>query len=93
MVYVDDLFPVRPSAAPAAWRWTHACHLWGDTLGELHDFARRLGLRRSWFHDHRRVPHYDLTGNKRRQAVLLGAVESNLVEYFKRMRAKEGAGR
>jgi hypothetical protein len=35
----------------------------GD-LDELHDFARRIGLRRSWFQDHRTVSHYDLIGGK-----------------------------
>jgi len=51
--------------------------LFADTLEELHLFAGRLGLHRKWFQDHRRLPHYDLTPNKRRQAVALGAVEVN----------------
>jgi hypothetical protein len=93
-VYVDALFPVRPFAKvkAAAWRWDEACHLWGDTLEELHAFAKRLGLRRSWFQDHTRVPHYDITRNKRRQAVLLGALESDLRAYFRKLHAREGRG-
>ncbi|QWQ39587.1 DUF4031 domain-containing protein [Streptomyces sp. YPW6] len=30
-------------------RHTHWCHLTADTEDELHAFAARLGLRRSWF--------------------------------------------
>lgn len=33
-----------------------------DDEKELHDFARRLGLKRSWYQDKVR-PHYDLTTN------------------------------
>lgn len=44
-----------------------------DDLEALHDFARRLGLRRSWFQGGAR-PHYDLTTPaKAEQAVRLGA--------------------
>jgi hypothetical protein len=51
-----------------------SCHLTADTLEELHAFAARLGLRRSWFQDHPRLPHYDLTKSRREQALQLGAV-------------------
>ena len=71
--YVDSLMPCRPNGR---WPWSQSCHLFADTLDELHDFATRLGLRRAWFQNHRRLPHYDLTSNKRRQAVKLGAVEA-----------------
>ncbi len=30
------------------------------SLGELHSFARRIGLKREWFQN-KRIPHYDLT--------------------------------
>jgi hypothetical protein len=45
----------------------------GD-IDELHRFARSLGLRRAWFQEHKRMPHYDLTVSKREQAIALGAV-------------------
>jgi hypothetical protein len=55
--------------------------LTADTEEELHDFARRIGLRREWFQSavnrrgwYRR-PHYDLTGHKRFEAVAAGAIE------------------
>ncbi len=67
-VYVDYLFV-------ALWRWKLACHMTADTLDELHDMARQLGLKRSWFQNHPRFPHYDLTANMRRKAVLAGVKE------------------
>lgn len=38
-------------------------HLASESLDDLHDFARRIGLRRHWFHNKRgrNHPHYDLT--------------------------------
>jgi Protein of unknown function (DUF4031) len=43
--------------------WRRRCgHLVSDTsLGELHQFAESLGLRREWFQE-KSIPHYDLTG-------------------------------
>lgn len=74
-VYVDPLFDTRGWSD--AWPYAFACHLMADSDEELHAFAARLGLRRSW-HQARpphSVSHYDLTVRKRSRAVLLGAVE------------------
>lgn len=79
MVYVDRLFPTIPYYR---WRHSEACHLWADTVGELHQFAKRLDLRHSWFQD-ATVKHYDLTPNKRLQALHAGAVESNLRDWMR----------
>lgn len=35
-------------------------HMIGDSLDELHKFAKKIGLKSEWFQDHR-IPHYDLT--------------------------------
>ena len=70
-VYVDPLMSCRKWPQ---WRWTKACHLYSDTLEELHDFAAKLGLKREWFQDDR-LPHYDLTPNKRIEAIQNGAIE------------------
>ena len=52
-----------------------SCHLTTDgPIEELHVFARRLGMRRAWFQDHRIAPHYDLTERRRDMALELGAV-------------------
>ena len=49
-------------------------HMIADSLGELHEFAGRIGLKRCWFQHHGH-PHYDLTTvGKRCQAEARGAV-------------------
>ena len=67
-VYVDRL-------RNWGWKLGPSCHLIADTNEELHEFAARLGMRRSWFQKATSGPHYDLTEPKRRLAVSLGAVE------------------
>ncbi len=72
MIYVDRLMPCK---ANKNWRYNHVSHLTTDgDIEELHAFAKRLGLKRSWFQGGRH-PHYDLTGSKRVQAIQLGAVQ------------------
>lgn len=79
-VYVDDIKDYTLIAKARRLRHTHWCHLTGDTEKELHAFAKRLGLRRSWFQkkgpdDYRW--HYDITPPKRAAAVRLGAQETD----------------
>ena len=83
MIYVDELMNCSPNKN---WRWPGACHLFADTQEELHGFAERLGLKRSWFQPKKELPHYDLTPNKRKQALLLGAqsVDRNKVAEMMR---------
>lgn len=78
-VYVDTLLPCIQNKN---WKYTHSCHLIADTLEELHDFAGQLGLRRAWFQN-KILPHYDLTRNKRAQAVRLGAEEISRKQMLK----------
>jgi hypothetical protein len=54
-------------------RWSH---LFADTQEELHEFAARLGLRRSYYQGppEHEIWHYDLTEGKRWQAIRQGAV-------------------
>ena len=53
---------------------TDGVHLVADTMWELHDFAKRIHLRREWFQPGRH-PHYDLTTLRAaRRAVVAGAV-------------------
>ena len=52
------------------------CHMVSDaSLDELHAFAAKLGLKRSWFQPcpPKAVPHYDLKGGKIAKAKQLGA--------------------
>jgi hypothetical protein len=66
-VYVDD--------ARIRWRGRHWSHLVADSPEELHDAARRLGLRREWAQEHGRTLHYDLPDELREQAIALGVAE------------------
>ena len=74
-VYVDDCF------VHGDWgRWTGGGHLQADTPEELHAFAAKLGLKRSWFQTRPKRPeldHYDLTRSKRDMALALGAVDEH----------------
>lgn len=74
MIYVDRLITC------SGWKWRMGCHLYSDDKdpASLHRFAKSLGLRRVWFQDHPKLPHYDLTAGKRRLAIKLGAKESSL---------------
>ena len=57
---------------PAIWRWRGDvwAHLASDlSYDELHAFAERLGLRRSWFQG----DHYDIPAHVRERAISLGA--------------------
>jgi hypothetical protein len=56
-------------------RWSHMVSDVGED--ELHDFARRLGLKRAWFQSrpNASAAHYDLVPSKRALALKLGAVE------------------
>jgi hypothetical protein len=54
--------------------YTDGIHLISDSgLEGLHKFARVVGLKRSWFQNHERHPHYDLTTNRiRNRAIKMG---------------------
>lgn len=72
-VYVDNFrCPARVGRITARWS-----HLISDNpdLTELHDFAARIGLRRTWFQTGRHAyrPHYDVTDSKREAAIAAGA--------------------
>jgi Protein of unknown function (DUF4031) len=83
-VYVDDGF------VEGDWGfWTGGGHMQADKLGELHAMADRLGLKRSWFQCKPGKPwhdHYDLTRDKRDQAIQLGTVSLTWREAARRNR-------
>lgn len=68
-VYVDN--------ERIAWRGALWCHLVADTPDELHSFARRLGLQKSWFQSESIYPHYDITISVRSRAIALGALDGD----------------
>ncbi len=72
-IMVDELH-VWPNGK-GFWKGRLSCHLTTDgPIEELHSFALRIGLRRSWFQEHRLMPHYDLTEPRREAALRIGAV-------------------
>lgn len=87
-VYVD---PLTPCPISANWHWNGSCHLIADSVDELHAFAASIGMKRAWFQNHTRMPHYDLNAARRAVAVLNGAVEIGRVEFVLKMRAWRAA--
>jgi len=81
-VYVDELIP---SLRTRTWPYLQACHLTADTEAQLRGFAKRLGLKRIWFQNNT-IPHYDLTRNKRQQAIRMGAIEIDRKQMAERIR-------
>ena len=50
--------------------YTDGIHVIADTLEELHNFAQLIGLKREWFQDNPRHPHYDTVSRKTQRAAL-----------------------
>lgn len=86
MVYVD---PLATTLKNRKWPWSHGCHLYADSLVELHAFAGELGLPQRWFQNRQGFPHYDLVDSKRIQAVQLGAREHNRKEMVEWVQLKK----
>lgn len=65
------------------------CHMMSDmpnqqeAIQELHEFAQRIGLRRSWFQS-KSSPHYDLSPSFREKALRRGAQEVTSQEMVQR---------
>lgn len=61
--------------------YTDGQHLVADDLTELHQFAEKIYLKKSWFKDHDGAPHYEVWGNKAVLAIKRGAklVQSNRI--------------
>lgn len=75
-VYVDQLLD-------HGWKLGRSCHMFADTLDELHAMAKSIGLKRDWFQPaiarsewkpFGRVAHYDLTARRRMAALAEGAI-------------------
>lgn len=78
-VYVDSL-------RDYGWRHGPSCHLIGDSIDELIEFAVSIGLRAEWFQP-KSSPHFDLTAEARAAAVRNGAVEINQRELVMKLRS------
>lgn len=83
MIYIDSLKAYTPKKG---WRWNSSCHMFADSLEELHEFADKIGMKRTWFQD-TKLPHYDLTAKRRQLAVHLGAIEVDTAWVKQRLKA------
>lgn len=86
-VYVDN--------ARIPFRGWLMCHMFADSLDELHAMAQRLGLKRSWFQRGSVLAHYDVCLTKRARALRLGAVAVDtewVRARIRQVREKEGRG-
>lgn len=84
-VYVDQLRVYGGEDAPRCFQFKPSCHMYADTLDELHALASRIGMRRSWFQNKPSLPHYDLTPRKRNLAIRAGAIihtDQQMVEFM-----------
>ena len=61
-------------------------HMMADSLGELHDMADKIGIRRKWFQNNKRFPHYDICQSKKNSAIKFGAKEITAIELVKKFR-------
>ena len=87
-VYVD---PVMEHGGSKTFRWPRSCHMYADTLEELHWMARQIGMKRAWFQYKERLPHYDLVPTRRKMAVERGAIEHTREQMVEFMRRRTGA--
>lgn len=67
------------------------CHMFADTLPELHEMARAIGMDRAWFQP-LSYPHYDVSLSRRARALELGAVEVDRRTGYEIRKAKREAG-
>lgn len=94
-VYVDN-FRVPARVGGIRGRWSH---LTATTQDELHAFAEKIGLKRSWFQAKCKYGkcepcphwHYDVTDSKRDEAIRAGAVAVDLREFGDLIRARRAA--
>lgn len=84
-VYVD---PLLEHGGSDSFRWKRSCHMYADSLWELHRMAAAIGMKRSWFQSHAKLPHYDLVESRRKHAVHLGAIEHSRDQMVTFMRSR-----
>lgn len=86
-VYVDEL---RSCESTARWPYPSSCHLTADTLEELLEFAKKLGMNIRWIQSLGEWDeHFDLNARRRAVAVKLGAVEESSRDAVRRLRAQD----
>jgi hypothetical protein len=72
MIYVNHLYV------------TERCRMTTDgSINDLHDFAKKMGILRSQFKNHRIMPHYLLTPSRYHEAIRLGAGSVTMGEQLR----------
>ena len=94
MVYVGPCeYPIGK-----LWKGQKWCHMFADTVEELHAMADQIGMRREWFQGapKHKLEHYDLNSARRGKAVAAGAVSltygeenAKLREFFAKLREQK----
>lgn len=87
-VYVDALV-FHENSPLGSRKWSHMI---ADTRAELHFMASKIGMKREWFQDSERCPHYDLVESRRKEAVRSGAIECDRKTFVGHMRRIREAG-
>lgn len=79
MIYVDKaVWKKSPNG-----RKTYA-HMVADTLWELDEFAKLIGVKSHFFHRSKTAPHYDITSEQHEVALKNGAVLVTSREVLKK---------
>jgi hypothetical protein len=81
MLYVDEVKTYEYSKIKWGKKWSH---MWTDgDIEELHQMAEKIGLKRKYFQDKPKFPHYDIIPSKRKLAIKNGAQFKPLKEWLK----------
>ena len=70
--------------------YTDGLHLVTDgDINELHEFAQSIGLKKTWFQEKLKKPHYDIWGVMVRNAINKGAKEVSSKEIIRILNNKQ----
>jgi hypothetical protein len=69
--------------------YTDGKHLIADTTEELHRFAQKINLKRSWYHGNKLIPHYIVKGKQIKEAIQKGAKKINVQKLFQKSTNKD----
>ena len=55
------------------------CHMVSDSISELHEFAKSIGVKKCWYENKRgkKEPHYDIKGIQIKKAIDAGGYSSS----------------
>jgi len=62
------------------------CHMIADSYEELHDMAKKIGMKNTWFQKNASFPHYDVCLMRKKKALEYGAIEVSRKELVIKMR-------